>query len=133
MASKSEANITVIPSQKLSYLNTTNTNNLFQTLEPYARNIDTESSTNPQVSKDVFSYANSRHYLNLRIMKRDIINVTLRQKLVNGASQPALINDYNWFFDPFCQSKAIREFNMKWGNSQITESEDDRSPELTEI
>lgn len=129
------SDISVIPSKKLDYLNTTAVNHVFQELEPMSRRFDTIDPTNAQVNKDSFLYQEAKDYMNLKILKRDVIRFegTTSAREAGAVGVPNVFNIYNWTVDNFALSKAINDVKLKWGGSELHESSDVRTPFLTEL
>jgi len=129
------ADISVIPSKKLDYLNTTAVNHVFQELEPMSRRFDTIQPTNAQVNKDSFLYQEAKDYMNLRILKRDVIRFegSTSAREAGAVGVPNVFNIYNWTVDNFALSKAVNDVKLKWGGSELHENSDVRTPFLTEL
>jgi len=129
------ADISVIPSKKLDYLNTTAVNHVFQELEPMTRRFDTIQPTNAQVNKDSFLYQEAKDYMNLKILKRDVIRFegTTSAREAGAVGVPNVFNIYNWTVDNFALSKAVNDVKLKWGGSELHENSDVRTPFLTEL
>ena len=133
--------ITVLASKELEEINTTKVNHVFQELGPSTRRFDTISPSNGSggVNTDAFLYQTGKDFLNLRQLKRDILQVdfTFDTAYYNTAPfsgfQPTILSDSNWTCDNFCLSKAINEIVMKWGSSELREQSETRTPFLTEV
>ena len=133
------SSISFMPDEKLKYVYQSPEIVYSQTLGPQNKRFDTLQPTNAQNSQDSFLVQQPQDYMNLRIKKRDVFKVTAKAKTILptativGTCPGILIPGQNMFVDNFCLSKMTNSVSIKWGNSELASTRDERNPWLYEM
>jgi hypothetical protein len=112
-------------------------------IEPMARRLDKATLVTRTQQQDSFMYNQGKKFMNLQILKRDQYTVTLRDQTVAPgtgagsnpvtATQSGILNEFNFWPDNFCQSKAINAVKITCGDLTLESDQNERNPWLVEV